>query len=371
LISQNAAGVILVSRDTLDQCDPNGGGCGTGVEHGFGHTYRLTFIDIQVPEPIAQVIDVTFIGGPVVGGANREVMNIKTFAMSNTVTTVRVGGNIQMPESGEVQLTNEWLTPFYVMLFDTRPPGDLDLSLKQCKFSIFVDSIIVMKQITLPSPTSALYLKIQRLGFGTLALAEVQIFEEKYNTMSSYSYGSPVAASSLMNPYQPEEPFSFAFNQQFYDGEWYLQVDQLTDYSPPIDHHGSSEAVGSLSEFVIIVTDMAGVLHTHYQDIRAELTSLPKYGSLMLTKEVTSSPYSTWRDAFEVASDGQLMPLPGGERHLGICYGSDISNSNGVKQNDIFKHCLDSFGVGPNLDNRLLGDVPYTKILTKRKDGYL
>ena len=69
----------------------------------------------------------------------------------------------------------------------------------------------------------------------------------------------------------------------------------------PRDHKGFSFGAGTLAEVAIVVTDLAGVVHTYYQDLKAEIDSLPKYGILSTTDTETSSSYANWRNSFDLA----------------------------------------------------------------------
>ena len=77
-------------------------------------------------------------------------------------------------------------------------------------------------------------------------------------------------------------------------------IDQPGDYEPPRDHKGYSYAAGTLAEVVLVVTDLAGVVHTYYQDLRVEVERLPKYGALSTVVASTPSSYAAWRNSFEL-----------------------------------------------------------------------
>jgi len=190
------------------------------------------------------------------------------------------------------------------------------------------------------------YLKIQREGYGFLSLAEVQVYEQPLKTLASYNEGSPVYPSYLTNNYQPSDPLDLTFQNVEFDGRWQIQVTQ--DSTVQRDVMGWSGSYGTISEAVLIITDLAGVVHSYYQDLKAQVQSLTKYGQLIYTVPHTSSPYGDWREAFEVGQNGQLMPLTGSERSLGYCYGEQSS------------YCASSFGVGPLVNERVLGDTPET-----------
>ena len=129
--------------------------------------------------------------------------------------------------------------------------------------------IDTIANVALPSPTTASYVRIQRDGYGSIALAEVEVYAEPLNLMSSYKAGNPVAASTVMEPYQPAHTFSHKFNKVPYDGRWMVVFDLPGDYVPPRDHKGYGFSAGTLAEVALVVTDLAGVVHTYYQDLKA------------------------------------------------------------------------------------------------------
>jgi FlaG/FlaF family flagellin (archaellin) len=156
---------------------------------------------------------------------------------------------------------------------------------------------------------------------------------------------------------------------------------QLTqDATLQRDYRGFSGAAGTISEAVLIITDLAGIVHSYYQDLRAEVTSLPKYGDLSYTAPRTPSPYGNWRENFEVTAEGKLVPKLGGERPLGYCYGPDsYFNASTQDADNVYQQCPDNFGVAPLLSTlRVLGDTPETAYLRnervvvyKPRQGYL
>ena len=219
-------------------------------------------------------------------------------------------------------------------------------------------------------PLTVSYIKIQREGYGSLSIAEIEVYEEKINTMQSYEYGTAIAASSITNPYQSSMPFNVMFNSLLFDGRWILQIKQEIGNPPNATgpegavsginakktDEGFGGSYGTISDVVLIITDMAGLVHTYYQDLRAEVKNLPKYGTLFEALSSTPSPYDDWRQAFEVTPGGELLPKTGGNRPQGICYGVDTTDErSGV---DGYRYCTDNHGVGPLLDiKNKLGDV--------------
>jgi hypothetical protein len=395
-------GIVDVTRATLPVCGVlnNENGCGVGVLHGYGYKYYIKYLNLQTFEPVMRIIEEAFVGGPVTGilnaansvgynGASGETSNFLTSQKETIVTLERKGYFQQVPEvevyaknsgadvlqysSGAVPGSNKWLVPYWVMLFDKPPPEDLETGLKEAIWYQKYDKMGTFEQVVLNRDFKVTYLKIQREGYGSLSLAEVEVYQIKLNTMSSFDRGNPVNPSVLTRPYQPEQSFSSSFNNLKFDGRFLLQINQkVLKLSNNIQ--GYSGNYGTISDVVLIITDMVGVVHTYYQDLRAELTSLPKYGKLINAVRHTPSPFGDWREAFEVGLDETLVPKDGGRRLLGICYGVDTSGLNGIRSGlplpnvDINqvrlgtngpRFCTDNYGVGLSIDqHRVLGDRP-------------
>jgi hypothetical protein len=127
-----------------------------------------------------------------------ETENVRTFALEYHVDAIRSGHYIsalqpiltdqfiRTPGSNSTDPgnvgENEWLTPFWVMIFDAAhspPPTDLDESIQASSYSKYIETIFDVVQISLKAPIPASYVKIQRVGIGRLCLAEVEVFEEK------------------------------------------------------------------------------------------------------------------------------------------------------------------------------------------------
>lgn len=369
-------GQVMVVKKTLPVCGVlSPGGCGDGYEHGYGWTYTVTFVSIFVAAPVLQIIGVSFIGGPVVHGAIGEKLNVRKMQIISHVDVIREGHTFLLDMSSQQNLNskpgpskqlpqnpeypNEWLTPFWVMLFDAAhspPPPDINESISQALWSNRYVSVGTVKQIVLAKPFNASYVKIQMEGWGQLSLAEVEVFSDRLNTLSQYQKGSPVEASAVTNPYQPDISFAHVFKNSKFDGRWIVEITQDTSTSPETIV-GWSGAYGTISDAVMVITDMSGIVHAYYQELRAEIVSLPKYGSLYNVVQHTPSPYGDWRESFEVTETGQLLPNPVARRPTGICYGVDTSSMNGVRSGvNGYRYCPNNFGVAPLINNHILGD---------------
>jgi hypothetical protein len=141
------------------------------------------------------------------------------------------------------------------------------------------------------------------------------------------------------------QSFAHAFENVRTQGRWTLEIQQKTDFTPQRDRGGFSYASGTLSDYTIVVTDLAGVVYTYYQDLKAEIVKMPRYGDLSISKAETISPYANWRESFELSSDGILSVREGGSAPRLPCYGTATSNTNGVAVEG-YQYCLERFGVG-------------------------
>merc|ERR1711988_794681 len=150
---------------------------------------------------------------------------------------------------------NAWLVPFYLMVFDDTqvpPPNNLTEARDTAVFFKYIDKFDTeVLTISIPQRVNASYVKLMRVGEGSLSMAEVQVYAEAAESLSQYRRGSPIDPSPLSRPYHTETPLGYTFNDINWDGRW-----------------------------VLIITDQVGVVHSYYQDLSVEVLSLPKYGEL-------------------------------------------------------------------------------------------
>jgi len=394
-------GNVLVTRKQLPPCENNGQGCGVGFDSGYGFAYRLNFLSLRASTPTVYIVDVEFPGEAEAAqlAAIGVDVNTRPFQLSAEADLIREGTFIEVPEEPEYGKGvtpppldanedtsntgaefNTWLTPFWLFVFSdaTAPPAGLNDSISASIWHQRYENMGDLLNVNLPEAMSATYIKVQREGTGSLSLAEFEVYEERINSMRDYIRGTPIQPSPLTSPYQPIEPFKHTFSNTEIDGRWLVQLTQNTDLGR--HQRGWFGALGSISEAVLIVTDLAGVVHSYYQDLRAEVTSLPTYGSLRYTTARTESPYGNWREAFEVSDLGELRPRLGGERYQGYCYGPDTSGNVSTQDVDqTYTICPNNFDVRPLLSSsRLLGDTPERVFLRNErvvvyhpKEGYL
>ena len=230
------------------------------------------------------------------------------------------------------------------MLFNNTPPVSLSGSKTQAVWYKRYSTISNIQNIYISRNIQASFIKIQRESSGILSLAEVEVYNEKLNTLGTFTQGS-LRPTSLTNPLQPEESFKINFNDFHYDGRWVVQLKQTALDDQTNTATGYTGSYGTISDAAIIITDLAGVLHTYHQDIWAEVMTLPKYGNLTLTNPKTNDKYNylNWKESFEVSSTiNQLTANTGSQRPFGQCYNDD---------------CSSNYNVRPGLDSyRILGD---------------
>ena len=159
-----------------------------------------------------------------------------------------------------------------------------------------------------------------------------QVFRENFLTVDKYRGGARISSRPLVDPFQSEEPFS-SFSNSPVQGAWTLQL--ITD--PDVGVGESSGTAGTVSDWVLLITDWANVARVVYLDVTAQVLSLPKYGTLFPD---AASPITTVGTSLLSASRSSQALLKGaGFRVEGACNGvADI--------NKPYRTCYTNFGVG-------------------------
>jgi hypothetical protein len=179
------------------------------------------------------------------------------------------------------------------------------------------------------------------------------VYGANHNYLEHYDLGSPVQSSTIANPYQASQPINTNYQYSDLNGVWSLRVQQNLPSSSLDIRDGSSGAYGTISDYVVVITDLSGTVFTFYQDLIGEITSLPRHGRLFATSRENTS-YFDFMEAFQVDTSFQISTAPGGSRPLGLCY-----NDPG---------CISTGGSGPLLDDlRLLGDSPVLNLLRNER----
>lgn len=294
-----------------------------------------------------------------VGGAANETVNILKFTLVTKVEIstrghpVAADQNPRFPRGvaspANYSVTpdgyNEWLTPCWVMLFPPgrlQPPDDLEKAKNASIWVKFFNSSVDVQQIVIPQGIKAGFLKIQRESYGALSLAEVEVYSAKLNYLKAYNRGSPVASSTIVSPFQAAQPLDSTFKYTDMRGQWNLRIQQNLPASSADVEGGWSGAYGSLSDVVLVITDITGSVFTFYQQLVAEITSLPKHGALYATSRENTT-YWDFQEAFEVDPRNRIDTKEGEGRPLGLCYKDPT--------------CASAHNKGPLLDDRhVLGD---------------
>ena len=292
-----ALGSVSVVMNLLPICrsrEVEGPSCGDNFRHGEGWVYHLTFNTVRSAQPSVALSDVLFPGQETnvtflavvtatadPSGSNLLVLpsNVRSYQLVSFSEVVRVGKYIPRPEvqgygkgvtapansttALGVSGVNQWLCPFWVMLFTDMPPTGLNESIAAATWFKRYETVDDVLSITLPDGHLASYLKIQREGLSVLSMAEVQIYSERMNSFKNYQGGSYVMASFMTAPYQTETLLNRAFEALPTNGRWTVKVTQ--------DGEGDDASFGTLGEAVLITTNYAGLVDVHYQSLTGGL----------------------------------------------------------------------------------------------------
>uniref|UniRef100_A0A7S3JQ65 P/Homo B domain-containing protein n=1 Tax=Aureoumbra lagunensis TaxID=44058 RepID=A0A7S3JQ65_9STRA len=298
------------------------------------------------------------------------------------------------------------LYPLYVMLFDQSiepnsiPPTLID-ALELACWSIrledqgererTIDVDPARFRSTRNGPISGLRLQLEdESAAARLSFAEIQIFVDREETVRNYNGGGLIATLPWTAPYQSRSTLNTHFGDGHVDGVWTLIIrdenviewyakntrNQSTSTPPyipyttrrgrpgPIEAHGQ----GQVADWVLLLTDEAGITQSYFMDLTATVTALPKYGQLFADASSLGQSLQDGADAISpnkyiwadqlTTSIGQLQAagrddaqnisiMNGHERPLGPCYGVDTTSLNGVASGiDGFRYCGQNYGVG-------------------------
>ncbi|RYG70361.1 hypothetical protein EON64_00370 [archaeon] len=329
--------------------------------------------------------------------------DVHAFSITTIVVVVRPGEYQVVPKqyfvepgkrtngaSSDTEFANPWLTPFYLMLFDyascntsaaacSYPPNGLNESIKESVWfqrCVAIDGVLI---VTLPRQFNVTHVKIQREGYGSLSLAELEVFPVRLNPLQGYNLGSPLQSSNPLLPYQPLVPFYSVFTTNVYDGLWYLNVQM----------NRTSSGQGKIGDIAILITDYAGIVHVHYQDITAYVSSLPRHGSLFTTYAGSPRMFAQYPEVMNLQWKELIPQDIARVRPLGICSAgrrqdritadllsvdqSRMANANTVNvasSGDLDHACADSFGAPMQLIPQNSGDVPIQKLQRSQRAVY-
>ncbi|KAJ8612255.1 hypothetical protein CTAYLR_002899 [Chrysophaeum taylorii] len=313
------------------------------------------------------------------------------------------------------------LYPCYVMIYDSRVvdiPDNLEdalslsvwharledtgdrertIDVDPARFSASFDGAINIVRLQLDDDRAS-----ARLSF-----AEFQIFADREHTMSTYTGGSTIAARPWTAPFQSDSSLSHHFANDYVEGVWTLTITDAAalawrgvgdkEYERKIPHGartgqpGPLEAhgMGSLSEWVLVMTDEAGITNAYRVDITATVSALPKYGSLYADagasagRHISKPKFNThpflvgeFASLFDAGreSASKINASSGHERPLGPCYGVDTTSLNGIPSGiGGFRYCGKNHGVGNAMIaayRREAGSKAEAKILRRQRVVY-
>ena len=234
---------------------------------------------------------------------------------------------------------DRWITPAFVYVFNTSVQ-DIPTSADACqKLASFVHVIKAIDHtqssinIVLPELVHGQVVRIQRQSTAALSIAEVQVYSEPLHYTRNMQHLTSLPSQPLTKPYQPEAALMESFSQVPFDGDWLLTISTTDLYH------------GQMSDWMLVVTDLAGVVQPFYMDIQATIHTLPKYGSLFQTH---TPPLGHFQQIFSNDNPSELHASPDMKRPQGDCFIGDNSGS------DI---CPENYGVAPRLTSRRLGDI--------------
>jgi hypothetical protein len=281
------------------------------------------------------------------------------------------------------------LFPFWVMVFDSsclNPEliaGDFN---EVAKKAVWFQEVVARPDddggiINLAPNVAGKVVRVMLKNGKYLSLAEVQVFESRLNSMNQMSSGSPVPEKPLTQPYIAEHALNERFKNVQYGGLWSLSIRDLNKYSNSRGVSGGADTgcaggkcggifeekngVGKVNDWILMITDHAGVLHRFYSDQLSSVLTLPKFGELFLTEtslEDEGYNYFNGRGA-----GGKIEEAEGLGRNLGPCYGVDTTGLNGVDSVGSHRYCYTNYGVGGLRSTEKKGATAHTTLLSKER----
>ena len=380
-------GTVDVSRTTLV-------GGGDWRENWKGYQYSITFIgspgdrmELSVVDRKFNVVNDTMVEVETARhGVKNEFYNYKGTFTKNSVAYV------------------EELFPFWVMIFDDtmKAPellqGGFDEAFKHAVWSQEVSGRTGEegRVINLAPNVKGSLVRVMLKNGNYLSLAEVQVFESRLNTMNQLVEGSPIAERPLTQPYSGEDSLDDKFKNIQFGGAWHLNIRDLTKYSNTrgvggegagggedgtCGNPGSVEGeggckglmgekngVGKLNDWILMITDHAGVVHRYYSDQLSSILTLPKYGELFLTEmSEKDEGYRGYNGRGADEGRGRVEEAEGMGRKLSPCYGVDTTGLNGVDSVGSHRYCPLNFGVGGLMNTQKGGAMSKTTLLGKER----
>ncbi|RLO13895.1 hypothetical protein DYB28_013067 [Aphanomyces astaci] len=221
-----------------------------------------------------------------------DVVHATQATLETSVTTLwdstaNVWYSFQTAVPGE--LYGDTLYPCYVMVFDTLSALTFETvqdALAAAVWSRWVETAQVEATIVLPPHTIGQYIRIQHNSPQYLSVAEVEVYAERHYSLADYFEGSPVASQAYDSNvvWAPEVSLQLAFGGQSARGEWslVLQDRRASVAVGTVKDAYPLQGQGGLSEWQLVVTNTAGTTTTHYLPMVATISTIPKYGDLLV-----------------------------------------------------------------------------------------
>ncbi|RQM26474.1 hypothetical protein B5M09_002920 [Aphanomyces astaci] len=221
-----------------------------------------------------------------------DVVHATQATLETSVTTLwdstaNVWYSFQTAVPGE--LYGDTLYPCYVMVFDTLSALTFETvqdALAAAVWSRWVETAQVEATIVLPPHTIGQYIRIQHNSPQYLSVAEVEVYAERYHSLAEYFEGSPVASQAYDSNvvWAPEVSLQLAFGGQSARGDWslVLQDRRASVAVGTVKDAYPLQGQGGLSEWQLVVTNTAGTTTTHYLPMVATISTIPKYGDLLV-----------------------------------------------------------------------------------------
>lgn len=211
------------------------------------------------------------------------------------------------------------------MVFDEHASmayDDLESAQSASIFKIRLTRVQRQSTIVLPRTVHAQYVRLQLEDpTQVLSVAEVEVYAQAQANLHDLTTGSPIPASSRvwasasssplkesargsnthypptttsvsnnahahsLNIYAPDESFVEAFGACDGTGPWNLQLRDVVSQSSSKYDDTTSETrgrhgVGAVSDYVLELTNVAGITREYYMDISASVTTVPRFGDL-------------------------------------------------------------------------------------------
>ena len=261
------------------------------------------------------------------------------------------------------------LYPCWVLIFDSTAPNPEDYDFYELKKkAVWMQEVVQGGRVINLSPggVTGQTVRVMLNNTNYLSLAEVQVYEANVETMSQYSGGSPIQERPIVQPYVAEDSLDDTWKDVQFGGLWHLTVTDLVKYNSDRkvgslrEHNG----MGKMNDWVLMITDMAGIVHRSYVDYHVEILTLPKYGELYYQELNDKDEGYSYFNGRKLE---KLEEAPGMGRFLAPCYGVDTTGLNGVESVGNHRYCPLNYGVGGMRSWQKTGAKPVVNLHGKER----